>query len=115
MLAFAEAILKSSFQSLGLSTLPTRKPCGENPEERREENRCSFMKVKIPEESLGLYDLECYSAISLSSIAQLKRRWLFGYAAQVRVPLIVVCHLWKNLTSSNILKVKLFINAGVIK
>ncbi len=56
-------------------------------------------KVKL-EESLGLYDLGSYSAISLSSIAQWKRRWLSGHAVQVRILSIVVCHLWKNLSYS---------------
>ncbi len=47
-------------------------------------------------ESLGLCGLERYSAISLSSIAPWKRSLLSGHAVQVRIPSIVVCHLWKN-------------------
>ncbi len=52
-------------------------------------------QIAKSEESLGLYDFESYSAISLSSIAQWKRRWLSGHAVQVRIQSIVVCHLWK--------------------
>ncbi len=49
------------------------------------------------EESLGMYDLESYSAILLSVIAQWKRHLLPDHAVHVWIPSIVVCHLWKNL------------------
>ncbi len=51
-------------------------------------------KVK-GEESLRLYDLESYSKILMSSIAQWKRRWLSGHAIQDWIRSIVVCHLRK--------------------
>ncbi len=47
------------------------------------------------EESLGLYDLESYTVISLSAIAQWKCCWLSNHAVQVQIPAIVVCYLWK--------------------
>ncbi len=53
--------------------------------------------MRAREESLGLYDLESCSAISLSSLSQWKRRWLSDHAVQARIPSTVVCHLWKNL------------------
>ncbi len=52
------------------------------------------------EESLGLYGVESYSAISLSSIgslAQWKRRWLSGHAVQVRIPSFCGMPLAENL------------------
>ncbi len=61
------------------------------------------------EESFGLYYLKRYSAISLNSIAKWKHRWVgSSLAVQVRIPTIVVCHLWINL-----LYTKIYINISI--
>ncbi len=43
-----------------------------------------------------MYDLQTYTTISLSSIAQWKRRWLSNHVILVQAQSIVVYHWWKN-------------------